>query len=89
MWIENLFGWIALITSVIGLFPQIYKTIKTQSTFDISMLMLINYLICSFAWIIYGNYSNSLFVEFSNILGLLSSLLLIILKIIFDRRITV
>lgn len=85
MLIENIFGSLAFITSVIGLFPQIIKAIKTRSTQDISMWMLINFNVCSFAWIIYGAYSNSWYVQLSNILGLLSGLLLIFLKIYYDQ----
>lgn len=84
--VENFFGTIAFITSVIGLFPQIYKAIKTQSTHDVSMLMLINFLVCSFAWIIYGAYSSSLYVEASNIIGMVSCLLLMGLKYFYDKR---
>ena len=84
--LENFFGIIAFITSVIGLFPQIYKAIQTRSTSDISMLMLLNFLICSFSWIIYGAYSSSFYVEASNILGLVSCILLIALKYFYDNR---
>lgn len=83
---ENIFGFIALISSMIGLFPQIYKAIKTQSTHDISMLMLINFTICSIAWIVYGSYALSLFVVASNILGLCSCLILIFLKWHYDTE---
>ena len=86
MLIENLSGTLAFITSVIGLFPQIYKALITRSTNDVSMAMLINFFICSAAWIIYGAYSASLYVEASNILGLLSCILLIILKRWFDKK---
>jgi len=79
-------GMIALITSFVGLLPQIYKALKTRSTQDISMLMLINYLICSFAWIIYGGFAGSMFVLVSNILGLFSSFILIIQKRYYDAN---
>jgi len=84
--LENLFGMIAFITSFIGLFPQIYKAIRTRSTHDVSMLMLLNFLICSFAWIVYGAYSSSFYVEISNIVGLVSCVLLITLKCFYDNR---
>ncbi|MEY2392831.1 PQ-loop domain-containing transporter [Wolbachia endosymbiont of Tettigetta isshikii] len=45
--IEAFLGFIALITSLIGLLPQVYKAYFTKLTCDISMLMLVNYLICS------------------------------------------
>lgn len=86
MLIENVAGSLAFITSVIGLFPQIIKSLKTRSTDDLSMLMLINFNLCSLAWIIYGAYSNSWYVQLSNILGLLSGLLLVFLKIYFDFK---
>nr|WP_019350232.1 SemiSWEET family transporter [Fluoribacter dumoffii] len=79
-------GIIAFITSFIGLLPQIIKSLKTRSTQDLSMIMLINYLICSVAWIIYGSSTNSFFVISSNIVGLIVSLLLILLKRHYDAR---
>lgn len=77
-------GFIALITSFIGLLPQAIKSLKTKSTQDLSMLMLINYLICSLAWIVYGSSTNSFFVISSNVAGLIISLLLIYLKKRYD-----
>lgn len=84
MSITMLSGTVALVTSFIGLLPQIYKSLKTKSTHDISMVMLINYLVCSAAWIIYGGYTESLFVLASNVVGLLSCLILMIQKHYYD-----
>lgn len=67
--ISEFFGTIALITSIIGLSPQVYKSYKTKSTQDVSMLMLINYLVCSVAWVVHGYYIESNFVVWSNIIG--------------------
>jgi MtN3 and saliva related transmembrane protein len=78
-------GSIAFITSFIGLLPQVVKAIKTKSTQDLSMLMLVNYLICSLAWIIYGSSTDSMFVLSSNIVGLVISFMLIILKRHYDE----
>lgn len=79
-------GIIAFITSFIGLLPQIIKSLKTKSTQDLSMIMLINYLVCSVAWIIYGSSTDSFFVISSNVVGLIVSLLLILLKRHYDAR---
>lgn len=84
--IQNFFGMVAFITSIIGLFPQVYKALQTRSTNDISMLMLLNFLICSFAWIIYGAYTASFYVEASNVLGLVSCIILMILKWVYDAK---
>jgi len=84
-YIENIFGFIALITSLIGLLPQVYKSYKIKSTEDISMLMLINYLVCSIAWIIHGLCQNSDFVVWSNIIGGIISIISIAQKHYYDR----
>ena len=76
----DFFGFIALITSFIGLTPQIYKTYITKSAEDISYLMLYNFLICSISWVAYGLYSNSYFVVYSNIIGTITSLISIAQK---------
>lgn len=87
MLVTTLFGSIAFVTSVIGLLPQVVKTWQLGSAGDVSMLMLVNYSICSLAWMVYGGYSHSWFVLFSNVLGLLSSILLIGLKWHYDAKV--
>ncbi len=83
---EKLFGFIALFTSLIGLFPQVYKAYITKSTKDVSMFMLINYFVCSISWIVYGIYQCSTFVIASNIAGLVISLISIIQKRYYDEK---
>lgn len=82
----NIFGFIATITTIIGLLPQVYKTYKTKSAKDISNIMLYNYLICSISWIIYGYLSSSSFVVYSNIIGLITSLIMILQKRNYDAE---
>ena len=84
MAIETIFGVIAFVTSVIGLFPQIHKAIKTKSTNDISMLMILNFTICSLAWMVYGADTRSIYVFASNLVGLISCIILIVLKRRYD-----
>lgn len=86
--IEEFFGYIALITSLIGLLPQVYKAYVTKSTHDISMLMLINYMVCSVAWIAHGYLQGSEFVFWSNVAGLGISLISIIQKYYYDARVS-
>ncbi|WP_343288746.1 PQ-loop domain-containing transporter [Wolbachia endosymbiont of Encarsia formosa] len=50
--IEECFGFIEFITSLIGLLPQVYRAYITKLTRDVSMLMLVNYFICSSSWLI-------------------------------------
>ncbi|MGL9717668.1 MAG: SemiSWEET family sugar transporter [Wolbachia sp.] len=84
--IEGFFGFVALITSLIGLLPQVYKAYVTKLTRDVSMLMLVNYLICSLSWIGYGLCQGSVFVVLSNIAGLVISIISIIQKCYYDAK---
>jgi MtN3 and saliva related transmembrane protein len=81
-------GTLALITSFIGLIPQIYKVYQTKSAQDLSFIMLINYLVCSLAWILYASQGEADVVIYSNILGLITSLISIGQKIYYDKFFT-
>ncbi|MDR1236131.1 MAG: hypothetical protein LBJ96_03925 [Holosporaceae bacterium] len=83
---ENLSGIVATVTSIIGLLPQVYKSYRTKSTADISMVMLVNYLICSIAWVAHGLCSGSLFVVYSNVVGTILSGVSVIQKVIYDKN---
>ncbi|MDR0753595.1 MAG: hypothetical protein LBE95_02930, partial [Holosporaceae bacterium] len=80
--LENLSGSVALVTSIIGLLPQVYKSYRTKSTDDISMLMLINYIVCSIAWIIHGVSTDAVFVIYSNIVGTILAGMSIVQKVV-------
>ena len=82
----EIFGYVALITAIIGLMPQVIKSYKTHSTDDISMVMLINYFVGSFAWIIHGLSVNDNFVVWSNVLGGTVSVISIIQKLKYDEK---
>ncbi|WP_339042602.1 SemiSWEET family sugar transporter [Candidatus Lariskella endosymbiont of Hedychridium roseum] len=77
---------LALITSCIGFIPQVYKSFVIKSASDISMLMLINYFICSISWVIYALYQYSAFVLISNVIGTAVSLISIAQKCYYDKR---
>ena len=84
--IINFFGFIAFITSFIGMLPQIYMTYIFRSASEISTIMLANYLICSMSWVIYGYLPGSGVVVFSNISNLLCVLILLFQKNHYARH---
>lgn len=86
MYIEEFFGFIALVTTIVGLLPQVYKAHVTKLTRDISMLMLINCLLCSLSWLGYGLCQGSLFVISSNIAASVVSIVSIIQKCYYDAK---
>jgi len=81
-----LFSLVATITSIIGLSPQIYKTYITKSANDLSYIMLYNFLLCSFAWVVHGIYFDDKFVLISNIFGLICCTISIIQKRLYDDK---
>lgn len=83
--LTEFFGMIALITTIIGLIPQIYKTYVTKSADDLSMIMLINCFVCSVAWTIYGILVEDTTVILANAFLGLCSIISSIQKIYYDR----
>jgi MtN3 and saliva related transmembrane protein len=75
---------IALCTTVVGLVPQIYHTYKTKTTKDLSMVMLVNYLIGSSAWVLYGILSCDMIVLCANILCASTAVISIAQKIYYN-----
>lgn len=68
---------IALVTSLIGVVPQIIKTQQKRSVGDLSLAMVINFIICSAAWIGYGLLTNTKTVWLTNCLALLINIILL------------
>ena len=84
--IRDLFGYVALVTTIIGLMLQIYKTYKTKSARDLSSLMLWNCFVCASSWLIYGVIVKDKMVTISNILALGTSIVLIFQKRKYDNH---
>lgn len=82
--IVAIIGFLAAFTSTISLIPQIYKTYTTKSSKDLSYIMLINFFITSALWITYGIMILSAAVYIANIIMLFFSIVLMVLKYIYD-----
>jgi MtN3 and saliva related transmembrane protein len=83
---ESFFGFVASLTTVIGMLPQVWKTYKTKSVDDVSMVMLVNYMICSVSWMIYGALLRSTFIFWSNVLSVLVAAISIYQKRRYGRE---
>jgi MtN3 and saliva related transmembrane protein len=84
--LENLLGWLAFLTSIIGLIPQIYKTFQVKSAQDLSFTMVLNYALGSLCWIAYGAITSTFYVLLSNVVGLGASLFLMGQKWYYDAQ---
>jgi len=78
-------SFLACFTSVISLFPQMYKTYKSKSARDISMAMLLVFCACSTCWIIYGVLESAKTVWITNAMMLICSVMLVVMKISYDK----
>lgn len=78
-------GFIASFTSIISLLPQILKTYRTKSVEDLSMLMLLNFLVCSVSWTVYGILTDALWVWTTNSIMTVFSGILLGLKVRYAK----
>lgn len=81
----DIIGIIASVTSVACFLPQIYKIHQTRSVEDLSTGMLLNFLICSLAWVIYGSLTESAYVLLTNVACLSASGVLMGQKLYFQK----
>ena len=81
----NLFGFSAALLTTIAFKPQLYKTWKTKSADDVSLTMLISFIIGLICWIIYGLKINSIPILISNIITFIFNFSILILKITYSK----
>jgi MtN3 and saliva related transmembrane protein len=73
----SLIGYIAYVLTTGALIPQVYKTIKTRSTGDLSLSTFIFFFAGTVLWLIYGLSIQDPFLAVANgIMGVLSGIIL-------------
>ena len=82
----DLFGFLAALLTTIAFLPQLYKTWKTKSADDVSLIMLILFIIGLFCWIIYGLKINSIPILVANIITFIFNFLILVLKITYTKK---
>jgi len=78
---------VASATSVLSLIPQIYRTYQLKSASDLSLLMLINFLVCSLSWVAYGGLTGMVSVWVTNVMMTIFSIILIVFKIRYTPKV--
>jgi MtN3 and saliva related transmembrane protein len=79
-------GYMAAAVGTSILLPQVYKSIKTKKVNDISMSMLVVYIINLVLWEIYGLLLFSIPLIVCNVTSLIIALFQIILKIKYTQK---
>ena len=81
----DFFGFLAALLTTIAFLPQLYKTWKTKSADDVSLIMLILFIIGLFCWIVYGLKINSIPILVANIITFIFNFSILILKITYSK----
>ena len=82
----DLFGFLAALLTTIAFVPQLYKTWKTKSADDVSLIMLILFIIGLFCWIVYGLNIGSFPILVANIITFIFNFSILILKITYSKK---
>ena len=81
----DLFGFSAALLTTIAFLPQLYKTWKTKTAEDVSLVMLILFITGLICWIIYGLKINSIPILTANIITFIFNFSILILKITYSK----
>lgn len=78
-------GFIALIASSVGFFPQVVKTFKTKKAEDLSFYTLLLLIIAATSWIFYGFSRSDLFIVWTNSIIFVLVFMLAIMKLLYRK----
>ena len=81
----DLYGFSAASLTTIAFLPQLFKTWKTKSAEDVSLITLILFLTGLLCWIIYGIKINSIPILVANIFTFTFNFSILVLKIIYSK----
>ncbi len=82
----DLFGFSAAFLTTIAFLPQLYKTWQTKSAEDVSLTMLILFIIGLICWIIYGSKIESIPIIVANVVTFIFNFSILILKLSYNKR---
>ena len=77
----NFLGYVAATLTTIAFLPQVFKTWRSRSAKDVSLVMMITFSIGVFLWLLYGLAIQAMPVILANATTLILALLIVILKI--------
>ena len=82
----DLFGFLAALLTTIAFLPQLFKTWKTKSADDVSLIMLILFITGVACWIVYGIQIKSIPILTANIITFIFNFSILILKITYTQK---
>ena len=82
----DLFGFLAALLTTIAFLPQLYKTWKTKSADDVSLIMLVLFITGLICWIIYGFKIQSIPILVANVVTFIFNFSILILKLSYNNK---
>ena len=82
----DLFGFLAALLTTIAFLPQVYKTWRTKSADDVSLIMLILFITGLIFWIIYGLKIHSIPILVANVVTFIFNFSILILKLSYNKK---
>ncbi len=82
---SDLFGYAAGMLTTVAFLPQVLKTYRSRSAKDISLAMYIIFSLGIALWLIHGLLVGSGPVVAANSVGLVLSLAMVVMKVVFGR----
>ncbi|WP_320667841.1 SemiSWEET transporter [Prochlorococcus sp. MIT 1307] len=82
----ELYGYIAALLTTIAFLPQLIRTFRTKSADDVSLLMLVIFIIGLLFWILYGWQSKAFPVLIANLVTLILNCSILLLKLVYRTR---
>ena len=82
----DLFGFLAAFLTTLAFLPQLYKTWQTKSAEDVSLIMLILFIIGLICWIIYGLKIHSIPIIIANVVTFIFNFSILILKLSYNKK---
>ena len=82
----DLFGFLAAFLTTLAFLPQLYKTWKTKSAEDVSLIMLILFITGLISWIIYGLKIHSIPILVANVVTFIFNFSILILKLSYNKK---
>ena len=82
--LTDLTGSLAAVLTTIAFLPQLYKTWRTKTADDVSLIMLILFITGLICWIIYGLKINSIPIVVANIITFIFNFSILVLKIKYN-----
>ncbi len=77
----NIIGYIAAVVGIFVMLPQVVKSLKTKKTEDVSMGMVVLYVLNCFLWLIYNVLISATPAVVANAVGLVISVVQLMVKL--------